>query len=404
MSTQSLPHIKSGSRGPYVSYCQNLLNALLSGRGYHWVDHVFGPKTKTAVRLFLGIGFALALCVANAVTDARLPSADLPNARDPALLKRYEGSLIVSYDDQAFDEYLLPTAPLRMDPDRERRDGHNNRWFAPAESLALEGRRVRLVYLIPEGRSPLEVVRNYRDEVEARGGRVLLECKREECGGDPGRSSGGGGGEMSMAMVLRPAERIADAPLSTGHCAQTERIQDQRYLAAALPEDQAHLAVLAYVLKAGSSCKVLNGRTIAVVDLIEGKPRERKMVMVAAPEMAKAIDAQGRIALYGILFDFDQATLKPESAAVLVEIARLLRSTAGLKLLVVGHTDNAGGYDYNRDLSQRRAEAVVDRLVRDYGVNPGRLFPVGVSYAAPVATNQTEEGRAQNRRVELVQY
>jgi outer membrane protein OmpA-like peptidoglycan-associated protein len=347
---------------------------------------------------------ALAFSAANAVADATLPSGDLPGSRDPASLKRYEGSLIVSYDDKAFDEYLLPTAPLRMDPDRQRRDSHNNRWFTPAQALQLEGRRVRRVYLIPEGRSPLEVVRNYRDEVESRGGQVLLECKREECGGDPGRSSGGGGGEMSLAMVLRPEEQISDPPLSNGYCAQTERIQDQRYLAAALPEDQAHLSVLAYVLKTGHSCKALNGRAIAVVDLIEGKAREHRMVQVSAPEMAKAIDNSGRIALYGILFDFDQATVKPESAPVLAEIATLLRSDAELRLLVVGHTDNAGGFDYNRDLSQRRAEAVVTRLVRDHGVNSARLFPMGVSYAAPVASNQTEEGRALNRRVELVQY
>ncbi|MCU0835871.1 MAG: DUF4892 domain-containing protein [Chromatiaceae bacterium] len=346
----------------------------------------------------------LLLLALDAGADALIPSADVEGARDPDILKRYEGSLIVSYDDEAFGEYLLPTAPLRMDPDRARRDAHNNRWFAPVESLPLEGRVVRLVYLIPEGRSPLEVVRNYRDEVEARGGRALFECKREECGGDSGRSSGGGGGEMSLAMVLRPAERIPDPPLSTGACAQTERIQDQRYLAAALPEDQAHVSVLTYSLKTGHSCRALDGRTIAVVDLIEAKAREQRMVKVAAPEMARTIDATGRIALYGILFDFDQATLKPESAPVLAEIATLLRADAGLRLLVVGHTDNAGGFEYNRDLSQRRAEAVVAALVRDHGVDRARLFPVGVSYAAPVASNQSEEGRAQNRRVELVQY
>jgi outer membrane protein OmpA-like peptidoglycan-associated protein len=345
---------------------------------------------------------AMTLFAAHAVADATLPSGDLPGSREPASLKRYEGSVVVSYDDKAFEEYLLPTAPLRMDPDRQRRDGHNNHWFAPAQALPLEGRRVRLVYLIPEGRSPLEVVRNYRDEVESRGGQVLMECKREECGGDAGRSSGGRGGEMSLAMVLRGQEQITDPPLSTGYCAQTERIHDQRFLAATLPGEEGHIAVLAYVLKTGQACKVLHGRTIAVVDLIEGKAREHRMVRVSAREMAQAIDTSGRIALYGIFFDFDQAIVKPESASVLAEIATLLRTDNGLKLLVVGHTDNAGGFDYNRNLSQRRAEAVVTRLVRDHGVDPGRLFPVGVSYAAPVASNQTEEGRALNRRVELV--
>ncbi|WP_296700113.1 OmpA family protein [Thiocapsa sp. UBA6158] len=352
----------------------------------------------------IAISLTLTLSALNVAADAAIPDADLAGSQDPAFLKRYAGSLIVSYDDKAFDDYLLPIAPLRIDPDPKRRDGHNNLWFAPTEALELEGRLVRLVYLIPEGRSPLEVLRNYRDEIETQGGRALFECKREECGGDPGRSSGGGGGKMSLAMVLRPAERIVDPLLSTGACAQTERIQDQRYLAAALPDGPAHLSILAYVLNTGHSCRALNGRTITVVDLIEGKPREQRMVTIDAPEMARAIDATGRIALYGILFDFDQATVKPDSSVVLAEIATLLRSDAHLKLLVVGHTDNAGGFDYNRDLSQRRAEAVVTKLVQDHGADQARLFPVGVSFAAPVASNQTEEGRSQNRRVELVRY
>jgi outer membrane protein OmpA-like peptidoglycan-associated protein len=336
--------------------------------------------------------------------DATVPTQDLEGARDPAFLKRYEGAFIVSYDEKAFDEFVLPLSRLEQDSDPKRRDAHNNKVFAPAESLALEGHRVRLVYVLPEGRSPLEVVRNYQDEVESQGGRVLFECKREECGGDPGRSSDGGGGEMSLAMVLRPQELISDPPFSNGHCAQRERIEDQRYLAAELPEHAAHVSVLAYTLKGGSFCKALAGRTVAVVDLVEAKAREHKMVTVDAPEMARSIAATGRIALYGILFDFDRATLKPESDPVLAEIGSLLASSPQLKLLVVGHTDNAGSFDYNQDLSQRRAQAVVDALAGRYGADRARLRPIGVSFAAPVASNGTEEGRAQNRRVELVEH
>ncbi len=344
------------------------------------------------------------LSAADLMADAVIPTADLPGARDPGALKRYEGSFIVAFDERAFDELLLPVGPLQRDADPKRRDGHNNLWFAPTQALDLEGRVTRAVYLLPENRSPLEVVRNYRDEVQAMGGRVLFECKREGCGGDPGRSSSGGGGEMSLAMVLRAQEQIAEAPFSNAHCAQTERVQDQRYLAAALPEQDAHVSVLAYVLKGGSFCKALSGRTVAIVDLVQAKPREQKMVSVDAPEMARTIEASGRVALYGILFDFDQASLRPESGPVLKEIATLMASSPDLRLLVVGHTDNAGGFEYNRALSQRRAEAVVSSLVHDFGADNARLFPVGVGFAAPVASNASEDGRAQNRRVELVEY
>jgi outer membrane protein OmpA-like peptidoglycan-associated protein len=370
-----------------------------------------GPSTSihplseevTMCRTIL-VALSLSLFAAGVWSDATLPTQDLDGTQDHPLLKRYEGSFIVAHDGNAFDEFALPTGPLQEDADQERRDQHNNHWFAPAQRLELEGRTTRLVYVVPAGRSSLEVMRNYQDELEALGGKVLFTCKGEACGGDPGRSSSGGGGEMSLAMVLYPEERINDPAFSNGHCALTERIKDQRYLAVELPAQQAHVSVLAYTLKAGSSCTALDGRTVAVVDVIESQGREQKMVKVDAAEMARAIATTGRVALYGILFDFDRATVKAASAPVLTEIAALLQSNSDLKLLVVGHTDMAGTFDYNRTLSQRRAEAVVTALVRDHDIDKARLLPVGVSFAAPLASNQTEEGRAQNRRVELVQY
>jgi outer membrane protein OmpA-like peptidoglycan-associated protein len=119
--------------------------------------------------------------------------------------------------------------------------------------------------------------------------------------------------------------------------------------------------------------------------------------------MAQKIAGEGRVALYGILFDYDSDVIKPESRPALDEIGKLLTDDPTLSLYVVGHTDNQGSYDYNKELSQRRATAVVADLVNTYGVEQTRLIPVGISFLAPVATNRTEEGRARNRRVELVE-
>jgi outer membrane protein OmpA-like peptidoglycan-associated protein len=96
--------------------------------------------------------------------------------------------------------------------------------------------------------------------------------------------------------------------------------------------------------------------------------------------------------------------LKPESDATLDQIGKLLAADAALKLLVVGHTDNAGAFEFNRDLSNRRAAAVVDVLVKRFKISNERLFPFGCSFASPAAPNTTEEGRAKNRRVELVKW
>jgi outer membrane protein OmpA-like peptidoglycan-associated protein len=124
-------------------------------------------------------------------------------------------------------------------------------------------------------------------------------------------------------------------------------------------------------------------------------------VFADAKSMAQDISATGKVAIYGIYFDFNKADVKPESEPVLKEIAALLKQNP--KLYVVGHTDNVGSLAANMDLSQRRADAVVQALVSKHGVDASRLKAHGVGPLCPVASNKTEEGRAKNRRVELVE-
>jgi OOP family OmpA-OmpF porin len=352
------------------------------------------------MRTLLFSAFAV-LVASPAYGDATLPKADRPGSLDHPLLRRYEGSFIVGYDRQSFAEFNLPLS--RLEPVPGKKDNHNNNYFEPKQKKLLEGQYTRLIYLLPAARSPLEVLRNYQQEVQAKGGRVLFECKAEQCGADPFRSSSGGGGDISLSMYLYPAERIKDPDFSNGKCAVTEQIVDQRYLSAEVTSAGAHVSVLTYSLKDDLYCKAFNDRTIAVVDIIEIKPREQKMVTVKADEMARQIASAGSVALYGIYFDFNKADIKPESASAVEEIAKLLRSNAALKLLVVGHTDNVGGYASNLDLSQRRAASVVNELATKHKIDRNRLSPVGVSFASPVASNKTDDGRARNRRVQLVE-
>lgn len=110
----------------------------------------------------------------------------------------------------------------------------------------------------------------------------------------------------------------------------------------------------------------------------------------------------GRTAVYGIFFDTNQSVVKPESAPALTEIAKLLEQDPGLSLKVVGHTDMTGAMDANLALSLARAEAVVHALVSQHGIAASRLKGYGVGPLAPLAANDTDEGRAKNRRVELV--
>jgi outer membrane protein OmpA-like peptidoglycan-associated protein len=128
----------------------------------------------------------------------------------------------------------------------------------------------------------------------------------------------------------------------------------------------------------------------------------KKIAFVTASEMEAALRDKGKIELYSILFDFDKDTIKPESQPTLAEIAALLKSKPELRLKVIGHTDNQGTANYNLDLSRRRAANVVAALSRDFGISPERLSAEGAGFSQPIATNDTEEGRAKNRRVELV--
>ena len=124
-------------------------------------------------------------------------------------------------------------------------------------------------------------------------------------------------------------------------------------------------------------------------------------VVADAKSLAGNINTDGKVAVYGIYFDTGKADLKPESDATLAEIIKLLNNDSSLKLYVVGHTDNVGQFDYNIKLSQQRAASVVQALVGK-GSNSSRLTPFGAGPVAPVTSNSTEEGRAKNRRVELV--
>jgi outer membrane protein OmpA-like peptidoglycan-associated protein len=179
------------------------------------------------------------------------------------------------------------------------------------------------------------------------------------------------------------------------------------YVAAKLTRgDDGDVFASVYALEAGwpaASMKVEEKTTLVRLDICEVKPMQQKMVTVDATEMDKQISLNGKVALYGIYFDFNKAEVKPESDEALTEIAKLLRARPALNVLVVGHTDAVGAFDSNRTLSQRRAEAIVSSLASKHKVDNKRLFPVGVAFASPVATNTTDEGRAKNRRVELVE-
>jgi OmpA-OmpF porin, OOP family len=323
---------------------------------------------------------------------------DVAGSKDHPLLKRYEGSSILRYTSKAFDEYVLPLGPS---------SGRGNEVRLP-KSMRLEGAVTRITYLAPAGRSVLEVVRNYESELKNAGYATLFAGADFALGGD-----------VVFKNNFAAAAGYKDVKLPGSSAINFVDVvsKDQRFLAAkiARPEGDVHVVVYATAIaepfeasvpadpSAATYRAAAKGQVVFQVDVVEAKTMESKMVTVAAADMAAGIARTGSIALYGILFDTNSAEVKPESVPTLQEIAKLLKSQPALKLLVVGHTDNVGTFESNMDLSQRRAVSVVRSLVSGHGVDQGRLTPVGVSFASPVASNKTEDGRAKNRRVQLVE-
>jgi OmpA-OmpF porin, OOP family len=334
-------------------------------------------KSFKAILLFFFIVAALPFRVAGA--------ADLAGSKDHPLLRRFIGSEIVGYQVKRFDQYDLQTSTFsRYSFETKKRE-----YVTP--SLKPEGRLTRIWYEAAGDTGSLEVFRNYINELTAKGFVILYDSKK-----DPAA--------VRWINYLAPfgvmdiqtnrSNYIFLAAEKGGICvisAKKKRPEGDVYV---------HLTVVEWG-KSDAVDKAKRGAYIAL-DVIETQPVVQKMVTVSADEMSQSLSAVGKVSLYGIYFDPGKWDIKPESRPALQEIARLLKKQSGLKLHIVGHTDNIGGYEVNTVLSKRRAEAVAGSLVREFGISALRLTPNGAAYLAPVASNTTEAGRAKNRRVELV--
>lgn len=128
----------------------------------------------------------------------------------------------------------------------------------------------------------------------------------------------------------------------------------------------------------------------------------KQEVVANAQAMGDDIGSTGHVSIYGIFFDTGKSEIKPESDAAILEIVKLLKNDGALKLYVVGHTDNVGSLEANMKLSKDRADAVTRVLTGKHGVDAARVKAYGVASLSPVTSNDSDDGKAKNRRVELV--
>jgi outer membrane protein OmpA-like peptidoglycan-associated protein len=294
---------------------------------------------------------SLPLCGASAQTR------DVPGAKDYPGIGRFGGSVITGYQVKDFDATRLQAAPFK--------DGK------AADERRPEGRVTRVAYRTTPGPSIVEVSRNFETQLEKAGFETLVACDTDVCGGIP----------FSEALDSLPAPQMWVDGFNFHYYAGRKADGGR----------ETYVTVL-----------VSKNNDDVTAQLIVAQVGEIANKMVDAAAMAKGLGEKGHIALYGIYFDTDKAVLKPESKPTLEEIAKLLRTETQLHVVIVGHTDSQGAYDYNMDLSRRRAEAIAAELVKSFQIAKARLRTAGVGILAPVGSNANEDGRALNRRVELV--
>ncbi len=290
---------------------------------------------------------------------------DVDGSADHPMVGRYEGSVIKSHQIQEYAEEFFPSQAFGN-------DGDDN---PAAYSVAIAGKVTRIHYEGPQNRSALEVVRNYQSALEGNDFETVFFCVNKDCGEDAEFWEIARGG-----VGLFPAW------------------ESNTYGLFKLARAEGDIYVAVFALDYSNPA-----RAEIVVRVGELRPVELDKVSVySADTIAQKLNSQGRIALYAIEFDHDSDVIKASSDEQIAEIAAFLTTNANINVLVVGHSDMTGGLDYNQSLSERRAKAVVERLSSDSGIARDRLAGIGVGPASPVASNRSEDGRARNRRVEIV--
>jgi OOP family OmpA-OmpF porin len=291
---------------------------------------------------------------------------DREGSKDHPLISRYPGSYITDYTQKEFDEFTLPLGPI-VDDGKFTKSQH------------LEGKITYIEYSAPPERSVLEVFRNYQGALTQGGFQTLFTCSRDQC-----MAKGVSGGWANLYNGGAEREQWTDA-------------YGMRYLSAKLSRPQGDVFVSLFVDQYDSHPADIK------LFVVEMKPMEQGLVTVNAATLEGGLAKTGHVEVPGIFFDFNKSDVKPESKPALDEVAKMLKANPEMKVYVVGHTDSVGTLEANMRLSEARAAAVAKVLVTEYGISAARVKGLGVGQLSPVASNKTDEGRAKNRRVELVE-
>src|SRR6056297_2427763 len=296
--------------------------------------------------------------------------------KDHPALSKYEGAEIIAYQVEDYAPYVLGTGPQEEKGEEFR--GHS-KYFS--DFIDLEGKVTRIQYAVNIEEGLFKVFKNYEQALKEAGYQILFTTSDQESSwpfwNETVYHHEWGINPVRGDQFRDPFGRNGFRFLSAKGTYRGNNI----YFAIFMNPDQDDI--------------------IITQDVIEINPMESGLVTAAKIE--EDIELSGFVSIYGIYFDTDKAVIKEDSIPALKEIALFLKNHSDKKYYIVGHTDNVGDLSYNMGLSQKRAEAVMDALIQDYGINKLQIDAYGVASLAPVTSNATESGKAKNRRVEIVE-
>jgi OmpA-OmpF porin, OOP family len=322
----------------------------------------------------------------SSIVQAQQSAADAKGGADHPLISRYTGSQLIAWSKVNFAEVKL----LKMLTDDIAAEKKLDK------TLTVRGELTELFYVSPKTRTALEVQDNYETALKKAGAQLIYRCLES----DWGCVSRGESGTLLLDGIVPREQQIKTK--WGAYTAFGSTNTNGRFAILKITRNGADTYVSIYSSDVPTDTEDFGNSASTYIQIIEPKKADQGMVTVDVNALTKEVQAAGKVTLAGLFFDSAKSSIKLESKPQLDEMAKFLKTNAAMNVYIVGHTDNQGALNQNLSLSLARAQAVVDALVKDYGIEAKRLAAAGVASYSPVASNNNEAGRAKNRRVELV--
>jgi len=305
--------------------------------------------------------FAIALLMISTNLFAQR-TTDIKGSKDYPMVSRFKGSIIEWYQNKNFDRYYVLSL--------------KDHKISPYE---IDGKITRIQYSVGKEHSVFEIYKSYENSLKKTGFEILTTLDNRNCGVNLQ--------ERLYNDEFHGLNKLPRAAANPGD-------DKFAYLAAKKKINNKDIYIVVYTADE-------RGDLLITFDAIEVQGMEEDLVTVK--NLDESITANGHIAIYDIHFDTGKSKIKPGSSVALKNIAEYLNAHTSQKFLIVGHSDNVGNFDANIKLSKERAKAVMNELITKYNVKPEQLKSYGDGSTAPVASNSTNDGKAKNRRVEIVE-